>query len=140
MGSQSTSDVVKQLKEFALGLTPKQRVLVIGGAVLVAAILWVFVHFLGSPEMKTLYSGLKPTDIQNIASKLAAKNIRYEIATDGASIQVPSEELDRSRLETASQGLPRNARLGFEIFDTPNWLGTDFTEKVNYQRALEGEL
>ena len=43
-------------------------------------------------------------------------------------------------METASQGLPKNARLGFELFDTPNWMGTDFTDKVNYQRALEGEL
>lgn len=46
----------------------------------------------------------------------------------------------RLRLETAAGGLPRSARLGFEIFDTPNWAGSDFTEKVNYQRALEGEL
>jgi flagellar M-ring protein FliF len=53
---------------------------------------------------------------------------------------VSADQLDASRLETASQGLPRNARLGFELFDTPNWAGSDFTEKVNYQRALEGEL
>ena len=53
---------------------------------------------------------------------------------------MPENQLDASRLETASQGLPRNARLGFELFDSPNWAGSDFTEKVNYQRALEGEL
>ena len=140
MAAQNANEMVKQVREFALGLTPKQRILMIGGAVLVAATLWIFVRVLGSPDMKTLYSGLKPNDVQGIAGKLAAKNIPYEISADGASIQVPSDQLDRSRLETASQGLPRNARLGFEIFDTPNWLGTDFTEKVNYQRALEGEL
>lgn len=140
MATQNTSDIAKQMQDFVLGLTAKQRLLVAGGAVIVAATLWVFVHFLGSPDIKTLYSGLKPADVQNIASKLAAKNIPYEIASDGGSIQVPLDQLDRSRIETASQGLPRNARLGFEIFDTPNWLGTDFTEKVNYQRALEGEL
>jgi flagellar M-ring protein FliF len=134
------SEFGKQVQEFVLGLTPKQRMLVVGGAALVAATLWIFVRVLGTPEMKTLYSGLKPADVQNIAGKLAAKNIRYEIASDGTSIQVPADQLDRGRLETASQGLPTNARLGFEIFDTPNWLGTDFTEKVNYQRALEGEL
>lgn len=140
MAAQNTSDVVKQVREFVLGLTPKQRALAIGGAVLVAATLWIFVRVLGTPEMKTLYSGLKPNDVQGIAGKLAAKNIAYEISPDGGSIQVPADQLDRSRLETASQGLPRNARMGFEIFDTPNWLGTDFTDKVNYQRALEGEL
>ncbi len=57
-----------------------------------------------------------------------------------SSVLVPADKLDVSRLETASQGLPRNARLGFELFDTPNWAGSDFSEKVNFQRALEGEL
>src|SRR5208337_4103776 len=69
-----------------------------------------------------------------------AKNIPYEISADGSSVMVPSEKLDAARLETASQGLPRNACLCFELFDTPNWAGSDFSEKVNYQRALEGEL
>ncbi len=53
---------------------------------------------------------------------------------------MPEDKLDAARLETAAAGLPRSARLGFELFDTPNWAGSDFTEKVNYQRALEGEL
>jgi flagellar M-ring protein FliF len=75
-----------------------------------------------------------------MGSRLAAKNIPYELSADGGSLLVPAEQLDASRLETTSQGLPRNARLGFELFDTPNWAGSDFTEKVNYQRALEGEL
>jgi len=50
------------------------------------------------------------------------------------------DHVDASRLQTAAAGLPRAARMGFELFDTPNWAGSDFTEKVNYQRALEGEL
>lgn len=137
---QKAKEIVKQVREFALGLTPRQRALVLGGAVLVAATMWFFVRTLATPEMKTLYSGLRPDDVQSIAAKLAAKNIPYQISPDGASIQVPSDQLDRSRVETAQQGLPRNARMGFEIFDTPNWMGTDFTDKVNYQRALEGEL
>src|SRR6185369_8798996 len=110
------------------------------GAALVAATIWFFVRVLAAPDMKTLYSGLSAADAQGIAGKLAAKNIAYEIGSDGTSLQVPSDQLDRARLETASQGLPKGARLGFELFDTPNWMGTDFTEKVNYQRALEGEL
>ena len=102
--------------------------------------LWMFVGLLGKPRYVTLYSGLKPGDAQALGSRLAAKNIAYELSPDGSSLLVPAEQLDASRLETASQGLPRNARLGFELFDTPNWAGSDFTEKVNYQRALEGEL
>src|SRR5208337_3311877 len=75
-----------------------------------------------------------------LGARLGAKNIPYELSPDGASLLVPADQLDASRLETAAQGLPRNARLGFELFDTPNWAGSHFSEKVNYQRALEGEL
>ena len=102
--------------------------------------LWLFVSLLDHGKNVVLYSGLKPADAQAMGSRLAAKNIPYEISPDGASVLVPSEKLDAARLETAAQGLPRNARLGFELFDTPNWAGSDFSEKVNYQRALEGEL
>jgi flagellar M-ring protein FliF len=140
LAEPSMKDVSGQIQQFVSGLTMKQRALVIGGAMLVGATLWIFVRVLGTPDMKTLYSGLKPADVQTITGKLSAKSIAYQVGKDGTSIEVPADQLDRGRLETASQGLPRNARLGFEIFDTPNWLGTDFTEKVNYQRAMEGEL
>lgn len=122
------------------GLTPMQRLLLAGGAVLVGAVLWAFVGLMGKPRYVTLYSGLRPGDAQAMGVRLAARNIPYELSPDGSSVLVASEQLDSARLETASQGLPRNARLGFELFDSPNWAGSDFTEKVNYQRALEGEL
>jgi len=129
-----------QVAQFFNGLTLRQRVLMVAGAGLVAATLWVFVGLIGNPRYVILYSGLKTGDAQSLASRLAAKNIDYQLSPDGASLSVPADKLDAARLETASQGLPRNARLGFELFDSPNWAGSDFTEKVNYQRALEGEL
>ena len=52
----------------------------------------------------------------------------------------PSDKLDASRMEIASDGMPHSGRLGFELFDKMNWGQTEFDEKVNYQRALEGEL
>jgi flagellar M-ring protein FliF len=122
------------------GLSLSQRALIFGGAVLVGLTLWAFVGLLDKPKLVTLYSGLRPSDAQALTSRLAAKNISYELSPDGGSLLVPADQLDASRLETAAQGLPRNARLGFELFDTPNWAGSDFTEKVNYQRAMEGEL
>ena len=133
-------EVLKQIQEFLRGLSLQQKALLAGGVVAVGLILWLFVFLLGSGKNVLLYSGLKPADAQSLGSRLAAKNIPYEISPDGGSVLVPSEKLDAARLETAAQGLPRNARLGFELFDTPNWAGSDFSEKVNYQRALEGEL
>ena len=131
---------LKQIQEFLRGLSLAQKALLAGGAIAVGLTLWGFVVLFDRGKNVVLYSGLKPADAQSIASRLAAKNIPYEISSDGGSVLVPSEKLDAARLETAAQGLPRNARLGFELFDTPNWAGSDFSEKVNYQRALEGEL
>jgi flagellar M-ring protein FliF len=136
----SGSDVVERLGQFFSGLTLNQRLLLAAGAVLVGATLWVFVTLLGQPRYVTLYSGLRPEEAQSLAVRLAAKNIPHQISPDGGSLLVSDEKLDAARLETAASGLPRSARLGFELFDTPNWAGSDFTEKVNYQRALEGEL
>jgi flagellar M-ring protein FliF len=130
---------IQQIQDFLRGLTLKQKALLAGGAVAVGLILWLFVALLDQKNV-LLYSGLKPADAQAMAARLAAKNIPYEISPDGGSLLVPPDKLDAARLETAAQGLPRNARLGFELFDTPNWAGSDFSEKVNYQRALEGEL
>jgi flagellar M-ring protein FliF len=130
----------QQAKELLSGLSVAQRGWLAGGAVLVGITLWVFVGLMAKPKYVTLYSGLKPAEAQALGSRLGARNLPYQLSPDGSSLLVPAEQLDASRLETASQGLPRNARLGFELFDTPNWAGSDFTEKVNYQRALEGEL
>jgi flagellar M-ring protein FliF len=133
------SQGLDQIQEFLRGLSLQQKALLGGGAAVVGLTLWLFVTLLDHKNI-VLYSGLKPEDAQSMGSRLAAKNIPYEISPDGASVLVPSDKIDAARLETAAQGLPRNARLGFELFDTPNWAGSDFSEKVNYQRALEGEL
>jgi flagellar M-ring protein FliF len=139
-GATPGNDTLQRLGQFFQGLTLNQRLWLAGGAVLVAGTLWIFVVLIGQPKYATLYSGLRPEEAQNLASRLAAKTIAHQISPDGGSIQVPEDKLDAARLETAAAGLPRSARMGFELFDTPNWAGSDFTEKVNYQRALEAEL
>src|SRR5258708_3154194 len=137
---QSVNDVLHRLGQFFQGLSLNQRLLLAGGAALVGLTLWGFVTLLGQPKYVTLYSGLRPEEAQTLAGRLAAKNIPHQISPDGGSLLVPEDKLDASRLETAAAGLPRSARLGFELFDTPNWAGSDFTEKVNSERAVEGEL
>jgi len=138
--AKPAGDVRERLLQFVSALSVKQRILLVGGAVLVVSVLWLFVMLAGQAKYVTLYSGLRPEEAQNLASRLAAKNIPHQVSNDGSSLLVPEDKLDASRLETAAAGLPRSARMGFELFDTPNWAGSDFTEKVNYQRALEGEL
>jgi len=139
-GEQGVGQVMAQLREFAQGLTVRQRIMLVAGAVIVALTLLLFVRLIGKPEYKPLYSGMEPADTQALGTRLAAKNIRYEISSDGTSISVPAESLDAARLEIAAEGAPQSGRMGFELFDKPSWTASDFSEKVNFQRALEGEL
>ncbi|HWH56670.1 MAG TPA: flagellar basal body rod C-terminal domain-containing protein, partial [Terriglobales bacterium] len=52
-------------------------------------------------------------------------------------VQVSAEQMDRARMEIATKGMPQTGRMGFELFDKPNWVGSEFDEKVIAQRAYE---
>jgi flagellar M-ring protein FliF len=132
--------IQSQLKSFITGLTGKQRLLLAGGVVVTVAVVAMFANLISTPDYKPLVTGMEAADAQALGQKLAAKNIAYQISPDGKSLSVPSDKIDSSRMEIASDGMPRSGRLGFELFDKLNWGQTEFDEKVNYQRALEGEL
>src|ERR1700688_2653844 len=91
-------------------------------------------------EWSTLYTNMEAREAQQAAAELVAEKIPYQLDADGSTLRVPSTQLDKARLGLAAKGLPQSGRLGFELFDKPNWVGSEFDEKVNYQRALEGEL
>jgi flagellar M-ring protein FliF len=132
--------LAQKLLNYLRSLRPKQIALLAAALLITLACVALFVRLIGRSDYKTLYSGLAPGDAQALATRLAAKNIAYEISPDGTAVLVPAEQLDKARLEMASEGLPQSGRMGFELFDKPNWAGSDFSEQVNYQRALEGEL
>jgi flagellar M-ring protein FliF len=136
----NAEQVTSQITAFVRGLTLRQKITIALGAAAVAGTIWVFVALLDKAEYRTLYSGLSSSDAQSLSRRLSEKNIPYELSSDGTSIRVPADQLDKVRLDLAAEGMPQTGRLGFELFDKPNWAGSDFAEKVNYQRALEGEL
>ena len=136
----SVSKVIDQLGQFWNGLSGKQRALLLGGAVITAAVVLLFARLVGSPDYKPLINGLEPAEAESIAAQLATKHISTELGADGKSIRVAADKLDAARLEIASHDLPPSGRLGFELFDKVAWGQTEFDEKVNYQRAMEGEL
>jgi flagellar M-ring protein FliF len=132
--------ILQQLTAFLRGLSAKQIVLLAGCIIVVGATVWIFVGLVGAGDYKTLYSGMAPADAQSLGQRLGAQNISYQLSSDGTAVLVRSDQLDKARLEAASQGPLASGRMGFELFDKPNWSGSDFSEKVNYQRALEAEL
>jgi flagellar M-ring protein FliF len=118
----------------------KKRTWLIASLVFLAAAVAGMAWFAQRPDWRVLFSGLDGKDAQQVSQELAAAGIPYEITSDGGGVQVPSESLDKARMEVAAKGMPQTGRLGFELFDKPNWVGSEFDERVNYQRALEGEL
>src|SRR5450631_111713 len=136
----SGEQVFGQLRSMVTGLSVKQRVILAAGALLTAGMIALFVGWIGKPELKPLYTNMEPGDAQALVSRLAEKSIPSEVSADGKTVNVPADKLDAARLQIAAEGMPRSGRLGFELFDKMNWGQTEFDEKVNYQRALEGEL
>jgi flagellar M-ring protein FliF len=129
-----------RVQSFWASRNAQQRIYLGVGLVLTIAVAAFLGKMVATPEYKLLMSGLEPADAQAITAELAAKKIPYLVSPDGTSITVPADEVDAARLEVASQPTPHSGRIGFEIFDKVSWGQTEFDEKVNYQRALEGEL
>lgn len=136
----SGGNPIERIKLFWAGRNTQQRVYLGAGLALTLGVAALLVKMIATPEYKPLMSGLEPADAQAITTELAAKKIPYLIGPDGTSITVPADQVDAARLEVASHDAPHSGRIGYEIFDKVSWGQTEFDEKVNYQRALEGEL
>jgi flagellar M-ring protein FliF len=132
--------MVSTMRGRLMAMPSGKRTWLIASAVFLAALCAGMVWFMGRPDWRVLFSGLDGKDVQQVSQELAAAGIPYETTVDGAGVQVPAEMLDKARMEVAAKGMPQTGRLGFELFDKPNWVGSEFDERVNYQRALEGEL
>ncbi|MFO7830744.1 MAG: flagellar basal-body MS-ring/collar protein FliF [Desulfuromonadaceae bacterium] len=87
-----------------------------------------------------LFANLSESDASAIVSWLKDNNVPYELRGDGRSIYIPADMVHETRLQLTSSGLPQGGGVGFEIFDKQSLGITDFVQKVNYQRALQGEL
>ncbi len=132
--------IVAQARQFWSSRTSSQRIWLGGGAVATIGLLALFANLLATPDYKPLVSGLEPGDAQALSAELAAKKIAYQLTPDGKGINVPADQVDVARLVVAGSQSTHSGRMGFEIFDKVSWGQTEFDEKVNYQRALEGEL
>ena len=92
------------------------------------------------PRMEVLFSGLEQADAGAVVSKLQERGVKYELTDGGSVVRVPAKDVHEMRLALATEGLPAGGSVGFEIFDKTNFGMTEFAQKLNYQRALQGEL
>lgn len=134
------SKVISQVNQFINKLTRNQKI--IFGSLLVVSVLGILSLFFISEknDNKVLFSNLEQTDAAKIVENLKAKGIKYELKDNGSTILVPEETVMDTRLTLASEGLPENSVVGYELFDKTNLGMSEFVQKLNYRRALEGEL
>lgn len=130
----------EQVVTFFRRLSLSQKILM--SVVVIAAVTAVvgLVVVVNQPSYATLFTNLKPEDASKIVEKLKEKKIPYTLDDNGKTILVPKQQLYDLRLALAAEGLPQSSLVGYEIFDRTNLGISDFVQKVNYRRALEGEL
>lgn len=104
-------------------------------AIIVALILWA-----KTPDYRVLYSNLSEKDGGAIVTQLTQMNVPYRFSDNGGAIMVPADNVHELRLKMAGLGLPKGGAVGFELLDQEKFGISQFSEQVNYQRALEGEL
>ena len=119
----------------------RNRNLLIGGVLLLAlAFFGSLIYWNSQPDFQVLFSNLSQEDAGEMVNKLKEKKIPFQLSSSGSSILVSREQVYDVRLALAAEGLPKGGGVGFEVFDRTNLGATDFVQKLNYQRALQGEL
>lgn len=133
-------DVWKNLQSFFKELTPAKRFSVVTTFIAVIGIVIALIVWASKTQYKLLYSNLTPEDSAHVAQILEGAKIPYQIDDDGKSIKIPEEKVETLRLEIAKKGINFTSTLGYEVFDQQAFGTTSFVQKINRQRALEGEL
>src|SRR5450432_4273067 len=128
------------MSKILANLTARQRITILVVAIAVGAGLYSLVQWKKEADFRPLFTGIAPEDAAAIVQKLKEGGVEYRLPEGGGSVLVPSARLAEVRLSMAAIGLPKSGRIGFELFDKTNLGATEFTEHINYRRALEGEL
>jgi flagellar M-ring protein FliF len=134
------SGLLGQLRDFFMGLPPARRVtfaaLTAGILIGTGALAW----WVQQPQYRVLYTGLTGSDAGAVIEYLKAEKIPYRVTEGTGNIEVASGRLYETRMALAGRGIPQGGGVGFEIFDKQTLGMTDFVQRLNYQRALQGEL
>ena len=117
-----------------------RQIAIIAVGVIATALVFGVSRWATQPTMVPLYADIPVENVKAMTDKLTETGIVYELDRTGSTILVPSADLARARVTLAAEAMPTGGRPGLELFDKPSWGMTDFTQKVNYRRALEGEL
>jgi len=130
------SDIVAQVRALP---RPRQLVLAVAAVGSLSFLAWLSLG-MGTDEYRGLYRGLAEEEAARVADALRDENIPYRLEDGGTAIAVPAPQVPEARIRMAGRGLPGGGATGFELFDRPAFGVTDFVHRVNYGRAVQGEL
>ena len=121
-------------------MPPKKRAFSVITILLTVGTLVGLIMWANRIDYKSLYTGLSSEDAGMVLNNLQQMKVPYKVGIDGTTIMVPAASVYELRMEMAGKGLPQNSAIGYEIFDKQSIGATEFIQKVNYKRALQGEL
>jgi flagellar M-ring protein FliF len=127
-------------KTFLENFSGGARTGLIAGAVLVLLGMAMALWWLCSPSYQLLFGALQETDAAEISKSLTEWKVPYRYTADGSGIEVPKDKVYDTRMKLVSAGVPSGGHVGFELFDDADFGVTEFAQRVNYQRAMQGEL
>ena len=138
--NQSFSQLGGQLKTIWRELTIGQRFnLVLAGLLIVGGVIGLGV-WSSRPDFALLYGRLDDAEAARVLAALDDAKIPYKVNRGGGTILIPSDKVHITRMQLAAKGIPRGDGVGYEIFDKPNFGISDFVQRANYLRAVQGEL
>ncbi len=128
------------IRNFWGGISTSQRFFVTGLSTLLVATFIGLMIWMSRPELSLLYSNLGSEDANRVIKALEAQQVPYSLEQGGTAIMVPADRVHGLRIKIAGENVLTGQGIGFEIFNDVKFGHTDFVQKVNYRRALEGEL
>lgn len=132
--------ILRNFKEFFMGLDLNKKIGLIGTSLLIITAMVSMILWATNTRYQVLYTDLNKEDSQKIQVLLEEKNIPKLVVDDGRTIKIPEDMVNKWRLQIATLGVNFSGTVGYEVFDKQSFGTTSFVQKVNKQRALEGEL
>lgn len=133
--------LVVQFREFFKNLGPTKRLSVVAVTVIAIVALLTMLFMASGKDYVPLFTNIPTEQVSTIVAKLNEKNIPFQLRDDGKTVAIPKELLHSTQMTLMSEiGSPKMGSIGLEIFDKQDFGMNSYAQKINYQRALQGEL
>lgn len=128
------------MRQFFSSMSQRTRLAFVVGILLIAGIVGAASWWIMHPPYGVLFRDLRESDAAEISTSLDQMQVPYRLADEGKTILVPEAQVYETRMKLVSQGVPKGGSVGFELFKDSDYGVTEFAQRVNFQRALQGEL